>query len=65
MHYDKFGIISLTGGLVLLAGFLQFLFMGTGWTTANLLTAIVVTLEGGAILFALLLIVIGIMILTL
>jgi len=64
MHYDRFGIISLTAGLVLLAGALHFLFMGNGWNTVNLLTAIAVTLQGGAILFALLLIIIGIMILT-
>jgi len=65
---DKFGIGALLIGLILLVGILHFVFMtpeAGGWTTDNIVKAIVVAIEGGIILLGLALIVLGLLLLLL
>ena len=65
MTFDKFGVGSLIIGLLIFLGVLQFGFMNSGWTVAGLISAIVVTIEGGLILLGILLMVIGVLLLVL
>lgn len=60
MKIDKFGIGSLVIGILMTLGMLHFFFMQEeGWGMAGLISAIIVTIQGGVILLGLFLIVIG------
>lgn len=63
MKIDKFGLGSLIVGILIVFGMLQFFFMEEGWSTAGLIAAIMVTVQGGLILLGVFLVVIGVLLL--
>ncbi|GEM_PF-2073075 len=67
MTFDKFGTGALLLGLLLMLGVLHFAFMvpAGGWGVTGLINAVVAVVEGGLILFGLLLMIIGILLLVL
>jgi len=66
MKVDKFGVASLVVGLILLVAMLHFGFMSNGvWTLEGLINAVVTAIEGGILILAVIMILIGIMLLVL
>ena len=70
MRFDKFGIIAIIIGLLIVVGMLHFFFMervcpaGT-WCLSGLIAAVVLTLKGAVILFGLAMFVIGLLLMLL
>lgn len=63
MKIDKFGVGSLIVGILIILGMLEFFFMEESWTAAGLISAVIVTVQGGIILLGLFLVIIGILLL--
>lgn len=65
MKIDKFGVGSLLIGILIVLGMLHFFFMepAGGWGIKGLVSAVIVTLQGGVILLGVFLSVIGILLL--
>lgn len=68
MKFDKFGMLALVIGLVVLFATLHFGFFGgniAGWTADNLIKAVITTILGGLVLLGLFGIAIGLLLLLL
>lgn len=68
VRLDKFGIGALIIGIILVVGILHFVFMtpeAGGWTTDNLVKAIIVAIEGGIIWLGIILVILGLLLLLL
>ena len=65
MKVDKFGLVSIVGGLALLLAVLHFGFMSgpAGWSIAGLLAAVLTAVLGGLILAGILFFFIGLFLL--
>ncbi|MFQ5722569.1 MAG: hypothetical protein ACE5GI_08760 [Candidatus Aminicenantales bacterium] len=67
MRADKFGIVALIIGIIILFGMLHYFFMepAGGWGWDGLWAAIIIAVKGGLLLLGLCLIIIGILLLVL